>query len=60
MDKFELKEKLIEISDTLDRLTGELFSKGASDEEVANIRSTVFSTLLTSNEIIKSKIYEIY
>ena len=60
MDKFELKEQLIIIYDTIDKLAGELFIKGANDEETAIIRSEVFSTLLRSQEIIKNNINNIY
>ena len=59
MDKFELKDKLIEIADTLDKLTGELMSKSTT-EEVGEIRSEVFSRLMKTHDMLKSKIYNIY
>lgn len=59
MDKFELKDKLIEIADTLDKLTGELMSKSTT-EEVGEIRSEVFSQLMKTHNMLKSKIYNIY
>ena len=59
MDKFELKDKLIEIADTLDKLTGELMSKSTT-EEVGEIGSEVFSQLMKTHDMLKSKIYNIY
>lgn len=60
MDKFELKEKLIEINDTIDKLVGELFAKGVADEELAEIRSKVYSALQKGSDVLKECIYNIY
>ena len=59
MDKFELKDKLIEIADTLNKLTGELMSESTT-EEVGEIRSEVFFQLMKTHDMLKSQIYNIY
>lgn len=60
MDKFELKEKLIDLVETLEQLTGSLMSTGAADEETARIRSKVFSELAKVSEMLHEDIYNIY
>ena len=60
MDKFELKEKLINITDQLDKMVGDLMSNGCKDVETGEIRSEVYTQLLKTNEFLKSKIYNIY
>lgn len=60
MDKFELKSKLIQIADELNKLTGELMNDGCADEETGEIRSEVYTKLHKTHDYLKSQIYNIY
>lgn len=60
MDKFELKEKLIEIHDTLESLLSGLMKTGATDGETAEIRSRVISNGIITCTKLEEEIYNIY
>ena len=59
MDKFELKEMLIEMSNKLDEMYSKLISK-STDEETGKIRVKVLRQLNRLEETIKEEIYNIY
>lgn len=59
MNKFELKEKLIEISNEIENMTRELMSQ-QMDEEAGEIRSEVYTYLCDMYEYLSNKIYGIY
>ena len=57
MNKFELKEKLIEIADQLDAMGGDLLAPDAADKETADIRSEVITELSKLSLLLHKKIY---
>lgn len=59
MDKFELKEMLIGMSDKLDEMYSKLISK-STDNETGEIRAKVLRQLDRLEETIKEEIYNIY
>ena len=59
MNKFELKEILIEISDELNKLHSKLMSK-STDEETGMLRAEVIRQFVNLEDTIKEKIYNIY
>ena len=59
MDKFELKEMLIEMSNKLDEMYSKLISK-STDNEPGEIRAKVLRQLDRLEETIKEEIYNIY
>ena len=59
MDKFELKEMLVEMSDKLDEMYSKLISK-STDNETGEIRAKVLRQLDRLEETIKEEIYNIY
>ena len=59
MDKFELKEMLVEMSDKLDEMYSKLISK-STDNETGEIRAKILRQLDSLEETIKEEIYNIY
>ena len=60
MDKFELKEMLVDMSD---RLINEMYSKlmsKSTDEETGKIRARVLESLDDLATTVKAEIYSIY
>lgn len=60
MDKFEFKDKLINVYETIIRLQGNLYEKGLADEELVKIRSEIYGALEQVNDRVKREIYNIY
>lgn len=60
MDKFELKDKIIEIMDKINELGGEVMNPAAADEETANFRSKVISSLIRTHNELTGIMYNIY
>ena len=59
MDKFELKEMLVEMSNKLDEMYSKLISK-STDNETGEIRAKILRRLDRLEETIKEEIYNIY
>lgn len=60
MDKFELKEILIKLHDSLDDNAAELMKDRTDNEETGEIRSRVISALATLSDVVSKEIYSIY
>lgn len=60
MDKFELKEKLIAISDKVGELGGSLMQKGCADDETGKLRAEAICSLEKATQVIRSIIFNIY
>lgn len=59
MNKQELKKKLIEIADTIDKQVGEMMSPSC-DEQTGKIRTEVYRELSKTHSKLKQHINEIY
>ena len=60
MDKFEFKDKLMNIYKTIIQLQGDLYEKSLSDEELAKVRSEIYTALENVNDCVKREIYNIH
>ena len=60
MDKFELKEKLIKLHDSLYDNAAELMKDRTDNEETGEIRSRVISALASLSDAVSKEIYNIY
>ena len=60
MDKFELKERLIKLYDSIADNAAELMIDSADNEETGNIRSRVISALARLSDVVSEEIYGIY
>lgn len=60
MDKYELKEKLIDVYAQMGKLAAILEEKGCVDEETADIRWRVLSAIDDAQGIIRNEIHQIY
>ena len=60
MDKFELKERLIKLYDSIADNAAELMIDSADNEETGNIRSRVISALAKLSDVVSKEIYDIY
>ena len=58
-NKFELKEKLIEVFEELNRL-GDMLMENGTDEEAGEIRARVMNSLGNTARLVKDEIYDIY
>lgn len=60
MDKFELKEKLIKLYDSLDDNAAELMKDRTDNEETGEIRSRVISAMASLSDVVSKEIFYIY
>lgn len=60
MDKFELKEKLIEIANYLEKAQGKLREKGCDSEETGSRRASALRALNRSADELRVIIYSLY
>lgn len=60
MDKFELKERLIKLQDSIADNAAELMKDRADNEETGEIRSRVISALAKVQDVVSKEIYNIY
>ena len=58
-NKFELKEKLVEVYEELNRL-GDMLMENGTDEEAGEIRARVMNSLGNVARLVKDEIYDIY
>lgn len=60
MDRFELKEKLIEVLNEVEALASQLLAPGCVDVETGEKRAAAVSTLMKSYETIHELMSQIY
>ena len=60
MDKFELKEKLINCFDTIDNMVCQLMKEEVADEKTGYIRSHAYLILTEAMEKLAEKFNNIY
>lgn len=60
MDKFELKEKLIKLHDSIADNAAELMKDRTDNEETGEILSRVISALARLSDVVSKEIYNIY
>ena len=60
MDKFELKERLIKLHDSIADNAAELMKDRGDDEETGVIRSRVISALAKVQDVVSKEIYNIH
>ena len=60
MDKFELKERLIKLHDSIADNAAELMKDRADNEKTGEIRSRVISALARLSDVVSKEISNIY